>query len=200
MNFTLYLFYLFSFVLVSSSLVVVSTRNMVIAVIFLILAFFNASGLFILLGAEYLATLLIVVYVGAIAVLFLFVVMMLSLKQIPWVKKNLSFGPLGFFILLLLLTLIFAVIVGDEADSFFLFNYACIEPNWSQFVLGFENIVLIGSVLFTAYAYCFLLAALALLVAMVGAIVLTLRFIPLESKRQNIFLQIARNIKTCSIN
>ena len=67
-------------------------------------------------------------------------------------------------------------------------------------MLGFENIVLIGSVLFTAYAYCFLLAALALLVAMVGAIVLTLRFIPLESKRQNIFLQIARNIKTCSIN
>ena len=84
MNFTLYLFYIFSFVLISSSLVVVSTRNMVIAVIFLILAFFNVAGLFILLGAEYIAVLLIVVYVGAIAVLFLFVVMMLDVDaKIP---------------------------------------------------------------------------------------------------------------------
>ena len=88
MNFTLYLFYIFSFVLISSSLVVVSTRNMVIAVIFLILAFFNASGLFILLGAEYLATLLIVVYVGAIAVLFLFVVMMLNVDIKPLENIN----------------------------------------------------------------------------------------------------------------
>jgi NADH-quinone oxidoreductase subunit J len=189
----------FAFLLAGAGFVVLC-ENTVYSVFYLVFVFVNATALLLALGVNFLAMVFLIVYVGAIAVLFLFVVMMLSLKQIPWVKKNLSFGPLGFFILLLLLTLIFAVIVGDEADSFFLFNYACIEPNWSQFVLGFENIVLIGSVLFTAYAYCFLLAALALLIAMVGAIVLTLRFIPLESKRQNIFLQIARNIKTCSIN
>ncbi len=187
MNFTLYLFYLFSFVLVSSSLVVVSTRNMVIAVIFLILAFFNASGLFILLGAEYLATLLIVVYVGAIAVLFLFVVMMLNVDVKPLENINRR-KPLITMLVVILFCEIFLITKFSSA-------------NYSEIVAKFpipqdvNNVKAIGKILYTDFILPFQIAGAILFVAMIGAIVLTMKNETRFIRKQTIYSQISRHKK-----
>lgn len=187
MNFTLYLFYLFSFVLVSSSLVVVSTRNMVIAVIFLILAFFNASGLFILLGAEYLATLLIVVYVGAIAVLFLFVVMMLDVDVKPLENINRR-KPLITMLVVILFCEIFLITKFSSA-------------NYSEIVAKFpipqdvNNVKAIGKILYTDFILPFQIAGAILFVAMIGAIVLTMKNETRFIRKQTIYSQISRHKK-----
>ena len=187
MNFTLYLFYLFSFVLVSSSLVVVSTRNMVIAVIFLILAFFNASGLFILLGAEYLATLLIVVYVGAIAVLFLFVVMMLDVDAKPLEDINRK-KPLITMLVVILFCEIFLITKFSST-------------NYSEIVAKFpipqdvHNVKAIGKILYTDFILPFQIAGAILFVAMIGAIVLTMKNETRFIRKQTIYSQISRHKK-----
>ncbi len=186
MFFSTLLFYAFASILVISALVVVSARNTVHGVMFLILAFANAAGLFVLLQAEFLAMLLIIVYVGAIAVLFLFVVMMLNIDEIKTKlrKTNYFFAFLVSAILVIEL-LVIVYISNIMSDSFPQASLLPIDPNVS-------NTEAIGNVLYTRFILPFQLSGGILFVAMIGAIVLTLsdnkRFI----RKQSISSQINR--------
>jgi NADH-quinone oxidoreductase subunit J len=178
-------FYAFSIVLVLSALMVVSSRNPVHSVLYLIFAFFNAAGLFVLMGAEFLAMILVVVYVGAVAVLFLFVVMMLDIDFADLKKGALQYLPFGALIGLALMSEL--VIVG----SVWAFAPAAHDALASATPAGMTNTEALGHVLYTNYVYYFQIAGLVLLVAMIGAIVLTLRQRP-GVRRQVISVQNAR--------
>ncbi len=182
-------FYVFSAVIIASALMVISARNPVHSVLFLILAFFNAAALFVLLGAEFLAMILVVVYVGAVAVLFLFVVMMLDIDFVALRSGFMNYLPLG-TVLGLVLFSEFLVAVGawtfaDGAQAV----RAVPLPE------GVSNTEALGRVLYTDYIFYFQTAGMVLLVAMIGAIVLTLRHRP-GVKRQSISRQVAREPKT----
>ena len=181
-------FYIFAVVTIASAVMVISSRNPVHSVLFLILAFFNAAGLFLLLGAEFLAMLLVVVYVGAVAVLFLFVVMMLDVDFAELRQGFLQYLPVGLLIgVVFLIELIFVVgawVISPEIAG----QGAVPIPPQSEV----SNIAALGAVLYTRYVYFFEAASMVLLVAMVGAIVLTLRHKP-NVKRQDISVQVARN-------
>ncbi|MFD1694142.1 NADH-quinone oxidoreductase subunit J [Roseibium aestuarii] len=184
-------FYLFAGVTVASAFMVIASRNPVHSVLFLILAFVNSSGLFILLGAEYLALLLVVVYVGAVAVLFLFVVMMLDVDFVELRQGFLQYMPVGALIgIILLIELILAL--GGWAISPELAGHTA-HPTPSLELAS--NVEALGAVLYTKYIFFFQLAGLILLVAMIGAIVLTLRHKEFV-KRQDISAQVARNPAT----
>jgi NADH-quinone oxidoreductase subunit J len=180
-------FYLFAGVAVAAGVMVVTARNPVHSVLFLILAFFNAAGLFVLLGAEFLAMILVVVYVGAVAVLFLFVVMMLDINIRRIRQGFISYLPVGAlvgFILLVELLLVaggwtFSVELAERAGA----------PTPSP--LQVHNTQALGDILYTDYAYLFQIAGLVLLVAMIGAIVLTHRSRE-GVRRQRIARQVAR--------
>jgi NADH-quinone oxidoreductase subunit J len=183
-------FYLLAFVTIAAGLLVVSARNPVHSVLFLITAFFSAAGLFVLLGAEFLAMLLIVVYVGAVAVLFLFVVMMLDVDFAELRQGFAQYLPIGGLvggILTLEMVFVAATVATNGAAS------KNPLPNASPG--GVPNTEAIGRVLYTDYVFFFQLAGLVLLVAMIGAIVLTLRHKP-GVKRQDIGKQVARTPKT----
>ncbi len=176
-------FYLFSLIAVLSALMVISAKNPVHSVLFLILSFVNASGLFVLLGAEFLAMILVVVYVGAVAVLFLFVVMMLDINFVKLREGFLQYLPFG---ALLGIVLIIELGLLFLTKSFF-------ENSLTNFVKSpqineVENTKLIGQVLYTDYFYLFQISGLILLVAMIGSITLTLRDRG-QVKRQNISSQ-----------
>jgi NADH-quinone oxidoreductase subunit J len=180
-------FYLLAAVTVGAGILVVSARNPVHSVLFLITAFFSAAGLFVLLGAEFLAMLLIVVYVGAVAVLFLFVVMMLDVDFSELRQGFAQYLPIGGLIAgVLTLEMIFvaATVATNGAASKNAAPMAAPE--------GVSNTEAIGRVLYTDYVFFFQAAGLVLLVAMIGAIVLTLRHKP-GVKRQDIGRQVARN-------
>ncbi|MFZ3359656.1 MAG: NADH-quinone oxidoreductase subunit J [Xanthobacteraceae bacterium] len=181
-------FYLFAGITVASAVMVVTSRNPVHSVLFLILAFVNAAGLFVLLGAEFLAMILIVVYVGAVAVLFLFVVMMLDVDFAELRQGFLNYLPIGALIGIVLLAELIAV-VGAWA----------IGPDVAKAITSpipppgdISNTQALGLVLYTRYVYYFQAAGAILLVAMIGAIVLTLQHKP-NVRRQNISDQVARN-------
>lgn len=162
-------FYLFSAIAIASGVMVIAARNPVHSVLFLILAFFNAAGLFVLLGAEFLAMILVIVYVGAVAVLFLFVVMMLDINFVELRQGFLQYLPVGALIGCILLVELVAVI-----------GYWTLVPNVTAVIaapaaVGVTNTQAIGALLYTRYAYAFQAAGLVLLIAMIGAIVLTLR-------------------------
>lgn len=182
-------FYLFAAITVASAFMVISSRNPVHSVLFLILAFFNAAGLFLLLGAEFLAMILVVVYVGAVAVLFLFVVMMLDVDFVQLRQGFLQYLPIGALIgLVLLVELIMVLatwVTAPEAGA-----VAIIPP-----IAETSNTKAIGLLLYTRYIYFFQTAGLVLLVAMIGAIVLTLRHKE-GVKRQSIPAQNARTRAT----
>jgi NADH-quinone oxidoreductase subunit J len=178
-------FYVFSIVLILSALMVVSSRNPVHSVLFLILAFFNAAGLFVLLGAEFLAMILVVVYVGAVAVLFLFVVMMLDIDFADLKKGALQYLPLGALIGIGMATEL--IMVG----AVWAFAPAATAARASATPAGMTNTEALGHILYTDYVYYFQIAGLVLLVAMIGAIVLTLRQRP-GVRRQVISVQNAR--------
>ena len=185
MTLPLFFFYLFSAIAIVSAVMVISARNPVHAVLFLILAFFNASGLFMLAGAEFLALILVVVYVGAVAVLFLFVVMMLDVDFASMRQGFLQYAPVGVIVgivlLLELLLLAGSFVVSPEAAG-----SAALPIDGTV-----DNMRAIGQVLYTRYVYLFQGAAAVLLVAMIGAIVLTLRH-KSNVKRQNPVDQVAR--------
>ena len=183
-------FYIFSAVMLLSSLMVISSRNPVHSVLFLILAFFNAAGLFVILHAEFLAMILIIVYVGAVAVLFLFVVMMLDFR-ISLEKSNiLQYMPIGIFVGLVFISELIIVLVNTELD---LENIQILSNPLSNFG-GLTNTEAIGSILYTDYILYFQVSGIILLVAMVGSIVLTLR--EREGvKRQSIPDQLSRGSK-----
>jgi NADH-quinone oxidoreductase subunit J len=181
-------FYLFAAITVAAGLMVIWARNPVHAVLFLILAFFNAAGLFVLLGAEFLAMILVVVYVGAVAVLFLFVVMMLDVDFAELRAGFIRYAPLGALVGIIVgLELVLVVLSNVVAPGSLATAAAPIPPVGS----GITNTEAIGRVLYTKYAYYFEGAGLILLVAMIGAIVLTLRHKE-GVKRQSIAAQVAR--------
>jgi NADH-quinone oxidoreductase subunit J len=179
-------FYLFASVCVASAFMVIAAKNPVHSVLFLILAFVNAAGLFVLLGAEFLAMILIVVYVGAVAVLFLFVVMMLDVDFAELRQGFLQYLPVGGLVgmvfLAELLLVVGAWVIGPGVPTTITAKIPTDIPNTQA----------LGLVLYTRYIYYFQAAGLVLLVAMIGAIVLTLRHKP-GVKRQNISDQVARN-------
>jgi NADH-quinone oxidoreductase subunit J len=182
------MFYLFAIVAVASGVIVVSARNPVHSVLFLILAFFNSAGLFVLLGAEFLAMILVIVYVGAVAVLFLFVVMMLNIdfeELRSGFMRYLPIGALVGFLLLAELILVFGswVIAPDLAGL-----QAAPLPAPAAAI---TNTRALGDLLYTRYVFAFQAAGLILLVAMIGAIVLTLRQ-RVGVRRQRIPEQLAR--------
>ncbi len=164
-------FYLFAFIAIASAVMVISARNPVHSVLFLILAFFNGAGLFVLMGAEFLAMILVVVYVGAVAVLFLFVVMMLDINFAELREGFLQYLPIGAligFILLMELILVFgAWVAAPEATTF------AGAPGRTP--AAATNTEALGRLIYTDYIYLFQAAGLVLLVAMIGSIVLTLR-------------------------
>ena len=185
MNVATAFFYLFAFVCVASALMVILSRNPVHSVLYLILAFVNAAGLFLLLGAEFLAMILLVVYVGAVAVLFLFVVMMLDVDFTELRQGFLQYLPIGFLVGLIVLIELLMVVVGWAISPGIVVN-----PQ-TQIDTSVTNTEALGRVLYTQYAFFFQGAGLVLLVAMIGAIVLTLRHKE-GVKRQNPALQSAR--------
>jgi NADH-quinone oxidoreductase subunit J len=183
------MFYVFAVVAIASGVMVISARNPVHSVLFLILAFFNSAGLFVLLGAEFLAMILVIVYVGAVAVLFLFVVMMLDIDFEQMRTGFMRYLPIGGLIGLILL-----------AELFLIFGSWVIAPG----VAGLEvapvsanaaanltNTRALGDLLYTRYIFAFQVAGLILLTAMIGAIVLTLRQ-RVGVRRQSISRQVAR--------
>ena len=182
-------FYIFAGVCIASAFMVVVARNPVHSVLFLILAFVNAAGLFVLLGAEFLAMILIVVYVGAVAVLFLFVVMMLDVDFAELRQGVLNYLPIGAAVgIVLLIELVFVVISS------------VIQPGLTKSITApiatdVSNTEALGLVLYTRYVYYFEAAGVILLVAMIGAIVLTLQHRP-NVKRQSISAQLARRRDT----
>ena len=182
-------FYLFASVAIASAVMVISSRNPVHSVLFLILCFFNAAGLFILLGAEFLAMILVVVYVGAVAVLFLFVVMMLDVDFVQLRQGMLNYLPVGGTIGLIVLVEL-ALVVGTWAIS-----SDALTAAGAPSAGNVTNTEALGQILYTKYVYFFEAAGLVLLVAMIGAIVLTLRH-KQGIKRQDISTQVARNPAT----
>jgi len=178
-------FYIFAAVTIASAFMVISSRNPVYSVLFLILAFFNAAGLFILLGAEFLAMILVVVYVGAVAVLFLFVVMMLDVDFVELRQGVLQYLPVGGAIGLIVLVELVMVLGAAVIDPGTLAHVPSPTPS------GVSNVAALGQVLYTKYVYFFEASGMVLLVAMIGAIVLTMRH-KVGVKRQDISVQVAR--------
>ena len=180
-------FYLFAGVCIASAVMVIAAKNPVHSVLFLILAFVNAAGLFVMMGAEFLAMILVVVYVGAVAVLFLFVVMMLDVDFAELKQGALQYLPVGMLIggifLAELLFVVGAWVIGPGIPQAIT---SPIPP-----IAKVSNTEAIGLVLYTRYVYFFEAAGLILLVAMIGAIVLTLRH-KVRVRRQDIASQVAR--------
>ncbi len=180
-------FYLFSVVAIGAAVMVISARNPVHSVLFLILAFFNAAGLFVLMGAEFIAMILVVVYVGAVAVLFLFVVMMLDIGFVEMRQGFLQYLPLGGLVGIVLLAELLIVTGGWLFAPQISGIRAFPTPSPEQIT----NTDALGRILYTDYIYLFQGAGMVLLVAMVGAIVLTLRARP-GVRKQRISDQINR--------
>ncbi len=180
-------FYVFAAITVAAATMVIAARNPVHSVLYLILSFFNAAALFLLMGAEFLAMILVVVYVGAVAVLFLFVVMMLNIDLAELRKGFARYLPIGALIGLILLVEL-VLIIGVWAVS----------PDAGQVIQAkaplaeaVNNTRALGQLVYTRYIYLFQGAGLVLLVAMIGAIVLTLRSRP-GVRRQSILAQVER--------
>ena len=185
MTLPLFFFYVFAAIAVASSLMVISARNPVHAVLFLILTFVNAAGLFMLAGAEFLALILIVVYVGAVAVLFLFVTMMLDVDFASLRAGMLAYAPIGIVVGAILL--IELLLVGGS----YMLAPSLTGSGAVPIDLSLDNTRQLGEVLYTRYVFLFQGAGAVLLVAMIGAIVLTLRHKP-NVKRQDVGKQTSR--------
>jgi NADH-quinone oxidoreductase subunit J len=164
-------FYLFAFVAVAAGVMVISSRNPVHSVLFLILTFFNAAGLFVLMGAEFLAMVLVIVYVGAVAVLFLFVVMMLDINFVEMREGVLQYLPIGALIGVVLLAELIVIGSGWVAEPVRVAIAGAPTPPIDQVT----NTNALGRLVYTHYIYLFQASGMVLLVAMIGAIVLTLR-------------------------
>ncbi len=180
-------FYLFATITVGAGVMVISARNPVHAVLFLILAFVSSAGLFILLGAEFLAFILVVVYVGAVAVLFLFVVMMLDVNFAELRSGFTSYLPVGALIGIILLAELILVLGSWAITPEVSAHVATPTPPLNEI----SNTEALGRVLYTKYVYFFEAAGVVLLIAMIGAIVLTLQH-KTGVKRQSIAAQVAR--------
>jgi NADH-quinone oxidoreductase subunit J len=186
-----FFFYLFAFVAIAAAFMVIAARNPVHSVLFLILTFFNAAALFLLTGAEFLAMILLVVYVGAVAVLFLFVVMMLDVDFAELKRGALQYAPAGAMVGLILAAELIVVVGGYTFAPQLAGNISQPTPALADR----ENTAALGDILYTDYVYFFQIAGLILLVAMIGAIVLTLRHKE-NIKRQDVTAQVGRRPAT----
>jgi len=188
------MFYVFAVLAVASGVLVVSSRNPVHSVLFLIVAFFNAAGLFVLIGAEFLAMILVIVYVGAVAVLFLFVVMMLDIDLVHVRSGFVRYLPIGalvgFILLAELVLVIGSWVVAPGVPSATAASAAG--------GVSLSNTRALGDILYTRYLFAFQAAGLILLVAMIGAIVLTLRH-RTDVRRQSIAAQLARTRQSVEV-
>ncbi|MBO6825134.1 MAG: NADH-quinone oxidoreductase subunit J [Sneathiella sp.] len=180
-------FYLFAILTVASAFMVIASKNPVHSVLFLILAFFNSAALFLLLGAEFIAMILVVVYVGAVAVLFLFVVMMLDINFSELRQGFLNYLPIGALVGFILLVEILLVVGGWHLDP----DALTVVTAPTSELSNMTNTEQIGNLLYTKYVYLFQAAGMVLLVAMIGAIVLTHRQRP-GVKKQVIADQVYR--------
>jgi NADH-ubiquinone oxidoreductase chain 6 len=195
-----YLFYLFSSLALVSGIMVIQSKNPVHSVLFLILVFFNTAGLLILLGLDFFAMTFLVVYVGAIAVLFLFVVMMLNIKLTEINEKKLRYLPIGGVLGVLFLFEILLIVDNDLIPLINSSNYVSLlnllQPlefqDWFFKTETLSSIEAIGQIIYTYYFSFFLMASIILLVAMIGAIVLTMQK-GVHIKRQQVFLQNTRD-------
>ncbi|HEY5818489.1 MAG TPA: NADH-quinone oxidoreductase subunit J [Mesorhizobium sp.] len=184
-------FYLFAFIAVAAAFMVISARNPVHSVLYLILTFFNAAALFLLTGAEFLAMILLVVYVGAVAVLFLFVVMMLDVDFAELKSGALQYAPIGAMVGLILAAELIIVVGGYSFAPELAGKVAMPTPD----IVTRHNTAALGDILYTDFFFYFQIAGMVLLVAMIGAIVLTLRHKE-GVKRQSIAAQVARGPAT----
>ncbi|HZP77143.1 MAG TPA: NADH-quinone oxidoreductase subunit J [Pseudolabrys sp.] len=184
-------FYLFAGICVASAFMVIASRNPVHSVLFLILAFVNAAGLFVLMGAEFLAMILVVVYVGAVAVLFLFVVMMLDVDFAELRQGFLQYLPIGAVVGFIFLAELLLVVGGWSINPGVLKTITAPIPDMANVT----NTEAIGMVLYTRYVYYFEAAGVVLLIAMIGAIVLTLQH-KTRVRRQSIPTQVSRTPAT----
>ena len=181
------MFYIFAALAVAAGVMVVCSRNPVHSVLFLILAFFNAAGLFVLMGAEFLAMILVIVYVGAVAVLFLFVVMMLDIDFADLRSGFVRYLPVGALVGVILL----AELILDIGSRVVAPGMLGVRAPSAAGGLALTNTRALGDILYTRYLFAFQAAGLILLVAMIGAIVLTLRR-RADVRRQSIAAQLAR--------
>jgi NADH-quinone oxidoreductase subunit J len=181
------LFYIFAALAVASGVMVVASRNPVHSVLFLIVAFFNVAALFLLIGAEFLAMILVIVYVGAVAVLFLFVVMMLNIDFLQLRSGFVRYLPIGTLLGVILLAEL-VLVIGSWAVAPSIPSQG---PDLTTGGVALTNTRALGDILYTRYLFAFQAAGLILLVAMIGAIVLTLRH-RADVRRQSISAQLAR--------
>jgi len=181
------IFYLFASVTIGAAAMVVLARNPVHSVLFLILAFFSSAGLFVLLGAEFIAMVLVVVYVGAVMVLFLFVVMMLDINYVALREGFLQYLPVGLLIGIVLLVELMLVMGGFDIPT----DAAAVAGSPTPDIGEVSNIRAVGQLVYTKYMFLFQAAGMVLLVAMIGAIVLTLRVRP-GVRKQKISEQVSR--------
>ena len=188
------LFYFFSNILLFSSLMVIVVQNSIYSVLFLVFSFISAASLLFILECEFLALLFIIIYVGAIAVLFLFVVMMLDIKTVNLTKNTIKYFPFGSFISIVFLFEILAVILKNfkvnPYQNFFLVNF---YQDWYEKLDALTEIEALGQILYTHYVLQFLIAGYILFLAVVGSIVLTMMPPRKKSKSQIIYRQISRN-------
>jgi NADH:ubiquinone oxidoreductase subunit 6 (subunit J) len=187
MNLESILFYGFALLSIGTSMMVISAKNPIHSVFYLVLVFLNGAGLFILLGVEFLAIIFIIVYVGAIAILFLFIVMMLNIKLVELNENMLRYLPIGALIAILFFFEIFLVIDSDLISLYYNNNDSIMTP-WDSNVINFSNLENLGQPIYTYYFHLFWIASLILLVAMVGAIVLT-HYLQINVKTQDVFKQ-----------
>jgi NADH:ubiquinone oxidoreductase subunit 6 (subunit J) len=206
MNIEVLLFYIFGSLALVSGGLVVSARNPMHSILFLVLVFCNSAGLLLLLETEFLAMLFLIVYVGAIAILFLFVVMMLNVRVTELKESILRYLPIGGLILILFFFEVLSIINEDLVPFFSASNLNLnnqlflLQPElnlvvWGNTINPTTNIEAIGELLFTYYFYAFLMASLILLVAMIGAILLTIRK-QYNVRRQEVFDQTFNNFNT----
>ena len=192
-----FLFYLFSSFALISGVMVIQAKNPVHSVLFLILVFFNSAGLLIMLALDFFAMIFLVVYVGAIAVLFLFVVMMLNIKLAEINEKRLRYLPIGGLLGILFLLEIFVIVDNDLIPLLSFHNLSgehngfLVFTQWPFLKESCNNISALGSIIYTYYFYFFSMASFILLVAMIGAIVLTMHK-GVSHKRQQVFQQNSR--------
>jgi len=204
MSFDIFLFDLFAILALMSGFSTIVSKNPIHSVLFLVFVFFNTAGLLILLGVEFLAMLFLIVYVGAVAVLFLFVMMMLNVKISESSSSVYRYLPIGLFLSVLFLFEIYLIVEGDlNSIDVFEFNKpeysifqdeSLINISWVDSVVSPTNVDVIGSVLFTYYSFFLIMASIILLVAMIGAIALTLHRRS-DVRRQDIFKQLQRDFE-----
>jgi len=187
------LFFILSFILLLSASSIILSKNPIHSVLFLIIVFVCSSGLLLLLGAEFLGMIFIIIYVGAISVLFLFVIMMLNIRMIELRENLIKYVPLTIIIAFVLLFELFYLF---HNISFDFSNFSHVQIfNFNLFALIIPtNLQLLGYLLFTYYVDYFIICGLILFIAMIGAIVLTLHT-EFSTKKQDLFLQIGRNLK-----